>query len=86
MKTKILLLIANIMIFAMPLLAIPPAEPDIVLEWQKDIFPTEINFSKFSVDGKYIYFSVYNADTFLRVLANPSKIGKWKGVLYEFCL
>jgi len=48
------------MIFAMPLLAIPPAEPDIVLEWQKDIFPTEINFSKFSVDGKYIYCAIGN--------------------------
>ena len=34
--------------------------PNLVLEWQKDIFPTEINFSKFSVDGKYIYCAIGN--------------------------
>ena len=60
MKTKILLLIANIMIFAMPLLAIPPAEPDLAIEWQKDMYPTEISFAKFSADGNYIYCAVGN--------------------------
>jgi len=60
MKTKILLLIANILIFAMPLLATPPAEPDLAIEWQKYMYPTEISFAKFSADGNYIYCAIGN--------------------------
>ncbi len=51
MKTKILLLIANILIFAMPLLAIPP-ESDTV--WTKSLFPCEIKGSSFSLTGDSI--------------------------------
>ncbi|HPI20759.1 MAG TPA: T9SS type A sorting domain-containing protein [Candidatus Kapabacteria bacterium] len=60
MKTKLLLLIATAMVFAMPLLATPPAEPDLAIEWQKYMYPTEISFAKFSADGNYIYCAVGN--------------------------
>jgi len=51
MKTKILLLIANILIFAIPLLAIPP-ESDTV--WTKSLFPSDIIDCSFSVTGDSI--------------------------------
>ena len=52
--------------------------------WEKMSVSTVVGVSsidnaflgKAGFDGKYIYFGAFNADTFLRVLANPSKIGK----------
>jgi len=51
MKTKILFLIANILIFAMPLLATPP-ESDTI--WTKSLFPSDIIDCSFSVTGDSI--------------------------------
>jgi len=57
MLQKIFLIALAFILFASNTKATPP---NLVLEWQKDIFPTEINFSKFSVDGKYIYCAIGN--------------------------
>ncbi len=37
------------------------AEPDLAIEWQKYMYPTEISFAKFSADGNYIYCAVGNS-------------------------
>jgi WD40 repeat protein len=48
------------MLFASNTKAIPPAEPDLAIEWYKDRYPAEISFAKFSEDGNYIYCAVGN--------------------------
>ncbi|NLO19958.1 MAG: T9SS type A sorting domain-containing protein [Ignavibacteria bacterium] len=60
MFKKIFLIAAAFLLFASNIKATPPAEPDLAIEWQKYMYPTEISFAKFSADGNYIYCAVGN--------------------------
>ena len=57
MLQKIFLFTLAFMLFASNTKA---AEPDLAIEWQKYMYPTEISFAKFSADGNYIYCAVGN--------------------------
>lgn len=60
MSKKIFLIATAFLLFASNTKATPPAEPDLTIEWQKYMYPTEISFAKFSADGNYIYCAVGN--------------------------
>ncbi|HPI19915.1 MAG TPA: T9SS type A sorting domain-containing protein [Candidatus Kapabacteria bacterium] len=60
MLQKIFLITLAFMLFASNTKATPPAEPDLAIEWQKNVYPNEISFAKFSADGNYIYCAVGN--------------------------
>ena len=36
------------------------SQVDLSIVWQKNVFPTQINFAKFSADGNYIYCAIGN--------------------------
>jgi len=57
MLQKIFLIVLAFLLFSISSKA---AEPDLAIEWQKDMYPTEISFAKFSADGNYIYCAVGN--------------------------
>ena len=57
MLQKIYLFALAFMLFASNTKA---AEPDLAIEWQKNVYPNEISFAKFSADGNYIYCAVGN--------------------------
>ena len=49
-----------ILVIFLSLVSLSFSQPDLTVVWQKNIFPTEISYAKFSADGNYIYCAVGN--------------------------